>query len=283
MRPPRAQPRPQRRRRDGGQADEEPGAAAEPTGRILLDGRNQERARDDVSDSLEGVAHEQHREPPVSVPRRWRWGLRAHRRAASDLPRIVHAPAPSTAANAAAVHHAPCQPASTGIVRTSAPDSAMPSPTPPKPQPGRWRRQVIQHPVDGDDEHHRAGESRDCPQQQPANDVGLQRHCRQADHQDGERRPPCDGRSGQPGGRGARQCAGEVPDVVRGRQRPGGLRGQRGLRRSSAAGSGCRRSVRCPSRHPNRRRRGRHVPSARASHKGASARGRKATTELLSG
>jgi hypothetical protein len=53
-----------------------PGTAAEPTGRILLDGRDQERARDDVSDSLEGVAHEQHREPPVRVARRWRSGWR---------------------------------------------------------------------------------------------------------------------------------------------------------------------------------------------------------------
>ena len=69
MRPPRAQPCPQCGRRDCGQADDEPGTASQPTGRILFDGRDQECARDDVPDSLEGVAHEQHREPAVRTSR----------------------------------------------------------------------------------------------------------------------------------------------------------------------------------------------------------------------
>ena len=59
------------------------------------------------------------------------------------VPRMPQAPTVRMAAETAAVHHAPLQPAVAGIANTIRPDSAIPTPTPPIPHPGRcgeWSR-----------------------------------------------------------------------------------------------------------------------------------------------
>src|SRR5262245_32518803 len=53
------------------------------------------------------------------------------------FPPIDHGKALKAAADTAADHHAVCHP-ERGSTSTSAADRAMATPTPPKPQPGRW-------------------------------------------------------------------------------------------------------------------------------------------------